>query len=104
RRADFGRKKLRLLPRGEVAALVHLVEVDEVTVGSLYPAPRRAPELAGEDREYRGKGDLPLIDDARVLPVEPRRGGPGVGDPVERDVVQDRVSGEAALGAPFKGV
>src|SRR2546427_3919249 len=72
RRPDFGRKKLGLLPRREVAALVDFVEVDEVLVGSLNPSPRRAPEFAGEDRECRGNGDLAFVDDPCILPVQPR--------------------------------
>jgi hypothetical protein len=47
------------------AGLVDFVEVDEVRVGSLYPAPRRTPELAGEDGESRRNGDLPVVDAAR---------------------------------------
>src|SRR3954469_619498 len=44
-------EELRLLPGGEVAALVDLVEVDEVRVARLGPAARRPPDLAGERRE-----------------------------------------------------
>ena len=48
-RADLVGEELRLLPGGEVAALVDLVEVDEVGVGLLRPAPRRLILLAGKD-------------------------------------------------------
>ena len=64
--------------------------------GARQSSPGKTVNAAGTD-------DLPFVDDARVLPVEPRGGGPGVGDPVERDVVEDRVSREAALGLSFKG-
>src|SRR3712207_7095856 len=42
-----------LFPRGEVAALVDLVEVGEVGVDRLDPAPGRRPDLARE----RGEAD-----------------------------------------------
>src|SRR4051812_14080771 len=49
----FG-EELRLLPRGEVTALVHLVEVDvDTRVCPLDPAPRCPPDLSGE----RGEAD-----------------------------------------------
>ena len=47
------REELRLLPGGEVAAPVDLVEVDEVGVGLLDPAARGPEDLAGE----RGEAD-----------------------------------------------
>ena len=48
RRAQLFRKQLRLLPRGEVAAPVGLVEVDDVGVELLGPAARGPEDLAGE--------------------------------------------------------
>ena len=50
---DLWREELRLLPGGEVAALVDLVEVGEVGVGLLDPAARGPEDLAGE----RGEAD-----------------------------------------------
>src|SRR5436305_12933689 len=47
----LGREELRLLPGGEVAAPVDLVEVREVGVRHLDPAPRGSPDLVGERRE-----------------------------------------------------
>src|SRR5262245_20860249 len=44
-------EELRLLPGGEVPAPVDLVEVGEVGVDLLGPAPRRPEDLAGEHRE-----------------------------------------------------
>jgi hypothetical protein len=46
---DLGREQLGLFPDGEVAALVDLVEVDEVGVDLLGPAARRLDDLVGED-------------------------------------------------------
>src|SRR5438128_10618673 len=87
-----------------MSALVDFVVVDEVAVRSLDPAPRRAKDLVREDREGRWNGDLALVDDAGVLPVEPCSGGAGVREPVEGDVVEDVVSCEIALGLPCKDV
>jgi hypothetical protein len=102
--ADFCRKELRLFPRGEVAALIHLAEIDQVWVGSLDPRPRRTPEFTGEDRECCGNSDFSLVGDARVLPVEPCGGSAGVREPIESDVVEDVVSYKLALGVSLKGV
>src|SRR6476469_7586899 len=45
------REEPRFLPSGEVTALVHLVEVDDVGVRLLDPAARGPPDLPGERRE-----------------------------------------------------
>ena len=88
-----------------MAALVDLVEVDDVRVARLDPAARRLPDLARERREAerdrrgrqrlpaRGRGVRPV-----GLPVRPGRGGAGAGQPVERDVVEDVVAREVARG------
>ena len=66
-----------LLPGGEVAALVDLVEVREAGVGGLGPAARGSPDLAGErreaDRHGRGRRGLAgrLRAGPRVIPVVP---------------------------------
>jgi hypothetical protein len=54
-RAQLCREQLRLLPGGEVAAPVDLVEVGEAGVDRLGPAARARPDLAGERREADGK-------------------------------------------------
>src|SRR3954469_1355135 len=51
RGANLLREELRLLPGGEVAAPVHLVEVAEAGIGRLGPTARGPPDLAGERRE-----------------------------------------------------
>ena len=105
-RPHLGGEDLRLLPGGEVATLVGLVEIGEAGVDRLDPAPGRCPDLAGERREADGNGDWRRRLAARkrcgqgsgVLPVRPggRRGG--AGQPVEGDVVEDVVPGEIADG------
>src|SRR5262249_31237824 len=101
---DLGREQLGLFPGGEVAAPVNYVEVGEAGVGLLGPAARGPEDLAGErgeaDRELDLRARLPgrMNCGLRVLPVRPRRRGPGAGQPVHRDVVEDVVPGEAARG------
>src|ERR1700753_2150415 len=100
RGAQLGREQFRFLPGGKVTALVDLVVVDEGGVGLLDPAAWRRDDLArkcGEgDRDRNGWRSLT----ARVscglccLPVRAGRRGAGAGQPVERDVVEDVVSGE----------
>src|SRR5262249_2629632 len=59
--SHLGREEVRLLPGGEVAAPLDLVEVDERGVGRLDPAARRPEDLAGKggeadrDRDARGR-------------------------------------------------
>src|SRR5918997_904738 len=106
RRPDLFREKLRLLPGGEVAALVDLVEVGEAGVLRLDPAPGRRPDLAGERREAYRHGDRRRSLAARkrcgqrscVLPVRSGRRDAGARQPVQRDVVDDRLPGETAHG------
>ena len=45
--ADLSREQLGLLPGGEVSALIHLVEVDDIGVRLLDPAARGPPDLSG---------------------------------------------------------
>lgn len=51
RRPDLRRKQHGLFPGGEVTALVHLVEIDDVGLRLLDPAWRGPPDLSGERRE-----------------------------------------------------
>src|SRR5687768_101667 len=51
------REELGLLPGGKVAALVDLIEVDEVGVRLLRPTPRRLILLAGKDAHGHRNGD-----------------------------------------------
>ncbi len=97
-------EELRLLPRGEVPALVDLVEIDEIRVDLLGPAARGREDLAGErgeaDRERDLRGGLAGCESGGPsgLPVRPGRRCPGARQPVQRDVVEDVVPGEIARG------
>src|SRR4029453_11996783 len=80
RRPDLLREQFRFLPGREVAALVDLVEVDEVVVGLLGPAARRAVDLAREDGDGRGGRDVHGVEVVGVvLPVEAGSGRSRVG-------------------------
>src|SRR5262249_34915655 len=85
------------LPRREMAALRHLVVVDELGEGLLGPTPRGGIELIREDAHGHGNGDtfrVEISELAPVLPVEPRARQRRVRQPSDRDVVEDIVARE----------
>src|SRR5262252_6684867 len=83
-RADLFGKELRLFPSREMPALIDMVVVDEVGVGSLGPTARRLVLLAGKDAGSHRDGHALGVEEATpVLPVQARRRDPGVGEPVE---------------------
>src|SRR5689334_63686 len=88
-----------------MAAPVERVEVDEAGVGALGPA---AGDLVYLVREgAHGGRDVHALDVEeahRVLPVQPGRGDPGVGQPGKRDVVQHLVAGQVADRVPGEGI
>jgi hypothetical protein len=62
-------------------------------------------ELVGEDADgVRNRDGLGVEEVPLVLPVEASRGDPGVRQPVQRDVVEDVVSGEGALQLSVQGL
>ncbi len=90
---DLSREQFGLLPGGEVSALVHRVEVDDIGVGLLDPAARGPPDLTGKrgeaDRDRYGRRS-PLGRTSvflSFLPVRARRRGAGARQPVQSDVV-----------------
>src|SRR5215213_6475012 len=95
--SDLLGEQLRLLPRREVTALVDLVEVDQVGVGLLGPAPRGLVLLAGKDAHGNRDGDTLCVEKATpIFPIEPRRRDPRVRQPIKRDVVEDLVARQFA--------
>src|SRR6185369_6044963 len=100
----LGGEELRLFPGGEVAAAVGFVEVREAGVDRLDPAAWGSPDLVGERGEADWNRNRRRSLAGRTgygpskFPVPPggRRGG--ARQPVQRDVVDDVVSGEAAHG------
>jgi hypothetical protein len=54
---DLGREQLGFFPSGEMAALVDLVEVDDIGIRLLDPAARGTPDLAGERGEANWNRD-----------------------------------------------
>jgi len=83
-----------------VAPSVEPVVMDEVVgIRAFGPAPRGLIELVGEDADGERNRDGLGVEEVRlVLPVEASRRNPGVRQPVQRDVVEDVVSGEGARG------
>jgi hypothetical protein len=88
-----------------VSASVDFVEVDQVSVGAPRPCFRGAIDLIGKHRDRHRQRNLGGLlrgreEDALAagLPLEPRRRGSAVRQPVPRDVVQEIVFGEQALG------
>src|SRR5215218_6077439 len=105
--SDFFREQLRLLPRGEVAALVDLVEVDQVGVGLLCPAARGLILLAGKDAHGYRNGDALGVEEATtIFPIQTRRRDPRSRQPIKRDVVEDLLTRQFAGGArgPVQGL
>src|SRR5215470_4038115 len=100
RGAKLGTEELRLFPRREVTALVDLVVIDELGIGPLSPAARRLILLAGKDAHGHRDGDALGVEKATlVFPIETGRRDPGVGQPIERDVVENLVTRQLARGA-----
>ena len=77
---QLGAEQLRLLPRGEVAASVDFVEVDEVAIGAPGPCLRGSIALARKDRDgYRERnlgGLLCRSDDDAASAVSPSTAAP----------------------------
>src|SRR5262245_15256505 len=106
RRAELGREQVRLFPGREVTAPVDLVVVSEGGICLLDPAARGRDDLTGErgesDRNGDRRGSLArgATRGLSALPVGAGSRGPGRGQPVRRDVVEDVVSGEIARRLP----
>src|SRR5262245_9422502 len=100
--AKLFREQFWLLPSREMSAFVDFVPVDELLEGLLSPAARSAVDLPGEDcHRNRHLRNLNCVErpapSLRGVPVGPRRGGAGVREPIERDVVKNLISRESAL-------
>src|SRR5262249_3241051 len=109
RGSELGTEKLRLFPRGEVSALVDLVEVDQVAIGPPGPCLRGSialPRKAHDGHRERDRG-RPLRGRkswaaSASLPVEPAPRGRVVRQPVQRDVVEHLVWGFFGIAAAVR--
>src|SRR5262245_32767844 len=102
RGAELLREQFWLFPRRKVSAFVGFVPIDELVEGLLSPTARSTVDLPGEDRHCdRDLRDLNCVERSapalRRVPVGPRRGGAGVREPIERDVVEDLISRKRLL-------
>src|SRR5258708_38647557 len=89
-------KQLGLLPRREVPALVEPVVVDQLGISPLGPASRGGVYLVREDANgHRDRNMLGLEEGQLVGGGGTGRRNRRIGEPVERDVVEDIVPGQA---------
>ena len=102
RGSELGREELRLLPGREVPAVGQAVVVEELGVGSFRPALWGRVDLVGKGAHGHRYGDALRGEKGQLaFPVQPSRRDRCIGQPVERDVVEDVVSGKA-LALPGK--
>ncbi len=88
-------------------ALAEPVVVDELRIGLFRPALRRLVDLVRERADGDGYLDAARIEEAagremRIVPIEPRRRDRRVGQPVERDIVEDIVTASDPPFSPLK--
>src|SRR5918993_6064413 len=96
RRPKFCTKEFWLLPGGEVTALGQAIVVDQVRKGLLGPTARRGVDLVGKGAHRDRNGDtLGREERELALPEETGRRNGRLGQPVERDVVEDVVTRQA---------
>src|SRR5215208_494203 len=103
-RSDIFNEQLRLFPGREVSAFIVLVVIDQFGISLLCPAPRRWIEFIRKDAHGNRDRDDAFDSEERgqlVLPIQTRAGNRGVGQPRDRDIVEDIVAREA-LGLAIK--
>src|SRR2546426_1093698 len=111
--AQLGGEKLRLFPRGEVSAFVDFMKIDQVLIGAAGPRLRGTIYVLwkySDGHRQRDLGGLPRCGlrgiASDVLPIQAPRRGRGVGEPVQREVVEDLVFGRGLRGivavTPFR--
>ena len=72
-----------------MTAFVDFVEINQIVIGPLRPAPRRHKTLTGEGGHGRGDRDVGReVKIDLVFPVEARRRDRRVRQPIERDIVE----------------
>src|SRR5689334_2315209 len=87
-------EQVRLFPGREVAALGEAPIMEQLGIGLFGPALRRLVDLIGEGADGHRNLDAPDVEKAAlvhmgIIPVKPRRGDGGVGQPVEGDIVEE---------------
>jgi hypothetical protein len=89
-----------------VSASVGLVVVEEVVgIRALCPASRGLVELVGKDADGERDRDWLGVEKVRlVLPIQAGRRNACVRQPVEREIVEDVVSREAAISLASESV
>ena len=101
-RANLFGKELRLFPCRKVPAFVDFVVINELAIRPLRPTARGLIVLAGEDAHGSRDSDVDgVVKIELAFPIEARRRNRRIRQPVERDVVEDVVSGKVAWGCPL---
>src|SRR4051794_22425745 len=76
--------------------------MDEIVVGALGPTPRSLVDLLRENAYSSRNGDVVVVEEgALIFRIEPSAGYARVRQPGERDVVEDVVPGQVAVGLPI---
>src|SRR6266567_3341956 len=74
RRAQLDREQLRLLPRGEMAAPIHFVEVDQVLIRAAGPGLGRPIDVLWKYRDRHRQRELGRLPRGRLRGVASRIG------------------------------
>src|SRR5436190_12313252 len=76
-------------------AFVELAEMDEFGIGPFRPTPRCGVNLVRKDADGNRDGHIFHIEKAEaVFPIEARRRNGRARQPIERDIIEDVVSGK----------
>ena len=96
--ADLVDQHVGPLQRGEVPAAVELAPVDDVPEALFGPAARAAEDLLREQADAGGHLHRVAADLGEALPVQPRRRGGAVRQPVQHHLVEQLVARQHVLG------
>src|SRR5262245_32426141 len=79
-----------------MTAFIKFVEMDEFGISPLGPTPRSGVDFVWQDAHRNRDGDIFDIEEGEaVFPIESSGRHRGAGQPIEGDVVEDVVAGEA---------
>ena len=88
-----------MFPDREVAAFINLVVINQLVIRALCPTPRVFIVFARKDGHRSRDGDVDGVVKADLIfPIETSGRNRGIGQPVERDIVEDVVACEVTRG------
>src|SRR6266851_4385708 len=91
-------KQIGLFERGEVAAAIQPVPINQIRIALLGPTARHAEKLFREDAAAHRYSNRFIAAFVEAFPIETRRGGCCVRKPVQHDVIQHLIASERILG------